>query len=223
LFGQRLQEQDNAPHFLMVAVYCCAIVATMSAAGLQLLGIWISAGALSVGAAALVANWWYQSGRHIWRNHRMKKPQDAYVTGPDGQPSDTCYLPANHTGTIHLQLIPRLTYKEHELRIGFTGNPEYRPHPKNFVDRFVKEWVAGKDSDKRQIFTDIKGTLHRKGTIEKVEGNTYVLDVLVETGNPGKYEMKIWSYTESGTYKLPRKIWLVVTYPKEAISSKDQT
>jgi hypothetical protein len=164
-----------------------------------------------VAGVACIVVLWVNFGRPWLRSIRLRRPFHAHLVAPDGNDTDKLVLPAHTEVTVQIRYVPKLTYKQENLKFGFKGDAAKKPIPLSTFNAFIKtgKFRQESPSDNSNHFIDSKDIYHIREPIERSRGLVYTVGFKVMTREPGEYRVQFTAFTEAGS-GLPDKELVVV-------------
>lgn len=142
------------------------------------------------------------------RAFRMRTPYTGYfrLTGNGAVRPTELRLDSNSRQHMQINRVARLSFVEHELIVGFEGDPDKRPFIIEPENKFVK-----KGSVNKEYYVDVKDNIHIVGSRHRTRTNTYADGFKIQTRSPGRYSVKIRSITDSGESQLKNSLTVIVS------------
>jgi len=160
---------------------------------------------LSVAVLALL--FWVNFGRNWLRHYRMRRPFDIYfkLGGAADAPTGTEARLSAHSSEeqLDIRIAPKLHFVQNEIIVGIKGDSERRPRLKEMNNLFVKEGkgAGGSPAQRESHYIDYDDNYHIKERVDRTKGNKYALGFIVETRDPGTYDLSVSAMTDDGEGK----------------------
>jgi len=150
----------------------------------------------------LLAVVWFGWGQHRLKAFRLRRPFDAVLAHGADKPDEfvEMHVPAHSQVMVQVRIRPRTSYKQLQMVFGFWGETSKRPEPLRVLNTFIKKGVNREPSVETNPdhYIDADGYYHITTPTERTPEHTYVMEYVVQTREPGRYNVLLKIATECG-------------------------